>query len=74
MIVGRYPTHIVMNRRNDRDRLPPQIDASKDLRVFSDARQPFRQDFGVEMVEMEIDMIAILADAPPLADFHRHRT
>jgi succinate dehydrogenase / fumarate reductase flavoprotein subunit len=31
------------------------------------------EDLGIDMVEVEEDMILMLADATPFADFHRHR-
>ena len=39
---------------------------------FGNARQPLVQHLGIEMVEMQVDVILVLADAAAFADFDRH--
>ena len=73
VIVRRDAAHIIVDRRHDRDRLAGQIDSGEGLRRLGDAGQPLVQDLGIDMVEMEEDMVLVLADAAALADFHRHR-
>ena len=72
VIVRGDAAHVVMNRREDRDRFLGDIDACKDARAFGDAGQALVQDLRVEMVEVKIDVILLLADAAPVADFHGH--
>ena len=73
MIIGRDAAHIIVDRRNHRQRLAGQVDAGEDLAGLGDAGQPLVQDLGVDMVEVKEDMILMLADPAALADFHRHR-
>ncbi len=73
MIVTGDAAHIVMDRRRDGQRLARQIDAGEDLAGLGDAGQAFRQHLGVDMIEVQVDMIAMLADAAALAHLHRHR-
>jgi hypothetical protein len=73
VIVGRDAAHIVVHRRQHRDRLLGDVDAGKNAGRFGDARQALVQNVRIEMVQMQEDVVAILADAAPLADFHGHR-
>ena len=73
MIVGRDPAHIVMDGRDDRDRLTRQIDAGERLRSLGDSGQALVQDLRVNMVEVKEDMVLMLADPAAFADLHRHR-
>jgi len=57
---------------HDRHRLARKIDAGKDAGGVGDARQPFGQDFRIEMVEMQEDVILLRPDAAALADFDGH--
>ncbi len=49
-----------------------QIDAGENLGAFGNAGQPFVQDLRIEMIEMQIDMILVLADAAAFADLDGH--
>ena len=53
VIVRRDAAHVVVHRRQHRDRLAAQIDAGEDLGALGDARQTLGQDLRVEMVEMQ---------------------
>jgi hypothetical protein len=73
VIIGRDAAHIIMDRRRDRQRLARQIDAGEDLARLGDAGQALVQHLGIDMIEVKVDMILVLADAAALADLHRHR-
>ncbi len=72
VIVGLHAAHIVVDGRQHRDRLAGHIDAGENLGAFGNARQALMQDRGIEMVQVQIDVIRTLADAASLADFHGH--
>ena len=71
-IVGWNAAHVVMHGRQHRDRLARHIDAGEDLGAFRDTRQTLMQHGRIEMVEMQVDVVLVLADAATLADFQRH--
>ena len=71
--VGRDAAHIVVDGRRHRQRLAGQIDAGEHLARFGDPREAFVQDLGVDMVEVEPDMVLVRADAAALAHLDRHR-
>ena len=73
VIVRRDAAHIVVDGGRDRDRLAGEVDAGEGHRGLGDPGQPLVQDLGVDMVEVEPDMVLVLADPAALADFHRHR-
>ena len=72
VIVRGDAAHVVVDRRQHRDRLARQIDAGEDARALGDARQPLVQHLRIEMVEMEEDVVLLRPDAAALADFERH--
>mmetsp|Transcript_24577 Transcript_24577/g.61654 ORF Transcript_24577/g.61654 Transcript_24577/m.61654 type:complete len:228 (+) Transcript_24577:205-888(+) len=51
-VVGRNTAHVVVNRRQNRDRLLGHIDTSKDLCGFRNAGQTFGQDLWAQMREL----------------------
>ena len=71
--VRRDAAHVVVDGRDDRQRLAGQVDAREDLRRLGNAGQALVQDLRVDMVEVKEDMVLVLADAAAFADFHRHR-
>ena len=73
VIVRRDAAHVVMDGRQDRDRLLGHVDAGEDLGAFRDAGQALVQDLRVEMVEVQVDVVLVLADAAALADLDGHR-
>src|SRR6202012_292474 len=56
-----------------RDRLARYIAIGEDLRLFGDAGQAFVQHFRIEMVEVQEDVVFLLADTAAFADFDGHR-
>ena len=62
-----------MDGRRDRQRLAGQVDAREHLARFGDPRQPLGEDLRIDMVEVEVDMVLVRADAAALADLDRHR-
>ena len=73
VVVGRDAAHVVVHRRNDRNRIGRDVHPSEDARRFGNAGQPLVQHLGVEMVEVQIDVILMLADPTPFADLDGHR-
>ena len=45
---------------------------AKILADFGNAGQPLMQHLGIEMIEVQEDVVLVLADAATLANLHRH--
>ena len=73
VIIAGDATHIIVNRRTDRQRLACQVDTCENLAAFGNAGQALCQHFGINMIEVEVDMVLIRANATAFADFHCHR-
>ena len=73
VMVGGNAPHVVVHGRQDRDRLLGDVDASEDPRGFGNPRQAFVNDVGIEVVEMQVNVILVLADAAAFPDLDRHR-
>ena len=73
VIIGGDAAHVVMHRRRDRDRLARDIDAGENPHRFRNARQPLMQHLGIEMVEVQVDVVFLLADAAAFANLDGHR-
>ncbi len=73
MIVTGDAAHVVMDGRGHRQRLLGQVDACKDLAAFGNARKTLTEHFGIDVVEVQEDMVAIRPYAAPFAHFQRHR-
>ncbi len=61
-----------MNSRQDRDRLARHVNAGENLGTFGNARKTLVQDRRIKVIEMQEDVVLVLADATTLADFHGH--
>ena len=72
VIIRRDAAHVVMDRRQHRDRLLRHVDAREDPRAFGNAGKPLVQDLRIEMIEMQVDVVGVLADAAAFADLDRH--
>ena len=73
VIVRRDAAHVVVHRRQDRDRLARHVDAGKNLRRLGNAGKPLMQHLGIEVLEMQVNMVLVLAHATALADLDGHR-
>jgi hypothetical protein len=73
VIVGGDAAHVVMHGRHDRDRLAGEVDAGEDARGLRDAGQPLVQHHRIEMIEVQVDVVLVLADAAAFADLDGHR-
>src|SRR5262249_2409596 len=73
MIIRGDTAHIVMHSRQHRDRLARYVDIRENTCRFTDARQPLMQHRGIEMIEMQEQMVLFLTDAAPLTNFYGHR-
>lgn len=71
-IIRGNAAHIVVNGRQNRDWLAGDVDAGEDLGALGNPRQAFMQHGRIEMVEMQEDVILVLADAAAFADLQRH--
>ena len=71
-VIGRDAAHVVVDGRDDRDRLLIHVDAGENLGAFRNAGQAFSKRFRRQVVQIEVDMVAIGAHAAAFADFHRH--
>ena len=68
VIVRRDAAHVVVDGRQDRDRLLGHVDAGEDARAVGNAGQPLVQHLRIEMVEVQVDVVLVLADAAAFAD------
>mmetsp|Transcript_22347 Transcript_22347/g.35719 ORF Transcript_22347/g.35719 Transcript_22347/m.35719 type:complete len:683 (-) Transcript_22347:5097-7145(-) len=71
-IIRRNAAHIVVDRRQDRNRFLGQVHTRKDTRTFRDAGQAQVQRFLGQVVQVQVDVIPLLAHAAPFTNFHRH--
>ena len=67
------PAHVVVDGGQHRDRLFGDVHSGKDARGLGDARQALVDDLGPEMLQMQVDVIALGPDAATLADLDGHR-
>ncbi len=65
--------HVVVHGRDHRDRLAGEIDAGEDARALGDAGQPLVQHRRIEMIEVQENVVLVLADAAAFADLDGHR-
>src|SRR5262249_61314430 len=72
MIVGGYAPHVVVHCRKDWDRLASDIDAREYSCTLRNAGQGLVGYCGIEVIEVQVNVIFFLAGAPALADFDRH--
>ena len=70
--IGRNSAHVIVHRRQNRDRLLGHINTCKNLGRFRDPRQALCQRFGLQMAEVEEDMIPLRPNTAPLANLHGH--
>ena len=74
VVVGGNAAHVVVHGWQDRDRLATQVDAGEDLGAFGDAGQPFVQDLGVQVIQMQEDVILFRPHAAAFPDLDGHGT
>ena len=73
-VIRRNATHVVMHGRQHGNRVPGYIDAGENTRRLGNAGQLLFDHVRPQVLEMQVNMIAVLADAAALANFNRHRT
>ena len=73
VIIGGDAAHVVVHGRQHRDRLAGHVDAGKYPRAFGNARQPLVQHDGIEVIEVQEEVVLVLSDAAAFADLDRHR-
>src|SRR5690606_23281527 len=73
VVVGRDAAHVVVHGRDHRDRLLLHVHAGEDPRALGDAGQLLVDVLRVEVGQVEVDVVVVLADAVAGADFHGHR-
>ena len=74
MIVRRNTTHVVVHGWHHWDRRLGDVHTGKNLGGFRNAGQALGQHGGIDVIEVQVDMVAFSADTAAFADFHRHRT
>ena len=72
VIVRGNTAHIVVHGRQHRDRLAGQVDTGKNLGRFGDTRQALVQHFWIKVIEVQVDVVLVRANAATFADFERH--
>ncbi len=72
MIIGGDAAHVVVHGGEHRDRLAGHVDAGENSRALGNAGQPLVQHRGIEMIEVQIEMVLELADAAALAHLDGH--
>ena len=70
--VRRDAAHVVVDRRQDRDRLLGDIDAGEHLGGLGNARQTLGQHLRIEVVEVQVDVVLLRTDAAAFADLDGH--
>jgi hypothetical protein len=71
--VGRHPAHLVMDRGDDRNRLPRAVDVRELERDLVNRRQPLHDDFGTEVVELQQHVVLVRPAAAAFLDLLVHR-
>jgi hypothetical protein len=61
-----------MHGGQHRNRVPGHVDAGEYLRRLGNAGQPFVQHLRIEVIEVQVEMILLAADAALFADFDHH--
>ena len=74
VMVGRDAAHVVMHRRQHRNRLAGHVDTAENACRLGDPRQPLMQRVGIDMLKMEHDVVLVRADTASFIDFDGHRT
>src|SRR5437868_41493 len=73
MNVRRYAPHHVMDRRHNRNRLLDWIGIRELDRNLADRRQPFVDDIGAEMIELQQHVVLVRPAASAFLDLLIHR-
>src|SRR5690606_27796806 len=71
-VVGRNAAHVVVNGRQNRDRLAGHVDAGEDLGRFGDTRQALVDHGRIEVIQVQEDVVLVLANATAFTDFQSH--
>mmetsp|Transcript_32133 Transcript_32133/g.36466 ORF Transcript_32133/g.36466 Transcript_32133/m.36466 type:complete len:356 (-) Transcript_32133:748-1815(-) len=74
LVVSRDTTHIVMDSRQHRDGLTSSINTSKDFSSFQNTGQSFLQQFGFQVIKMEMDVITFRTNTSAFQNFLGHST
>jgi len=72
-MVRRHATHIVMHRRQHRYRVLRHIDTGEDARGLGNAWQPFVQQIGAKVLQVQHDVVLVRTAAASLIDLYGHR-
>mmetsp|Transcript_58525 Transcript_58525/g.125865 ORF Transcript_58525/g.125865 Transcript_58525/m.125865 type:complete len:404 (-) Transcript_58525:43-1254(-) len=70
--VGRNTSHVVVHRRQHRDRLLCHIHPRKDLRRLTDSRQSLTQRLRRQVVQVQVHVVLVRAHTTALPDLHCH--
>ena len=73
VVVGRDAAHRVVRGRQHRHRLGVRLDAEVGARELGDVGQLLVDDRGLEVGDVEVEVVVVRAGAAALADLERHR-
>ena len=73
MHVAGNSAHVVVHGGQHGDRILVHVDAREDARGLGDAGQARVNHLGAEMLEMQVDVVLVLADAAAFANLDGHR-
>ncbi|SGY16829.1 BQ5605_C012g07003 [Microbotryum silenes-dioicae] len=73
-VLGGDTTHVVMDGRQDGNRLLGDVDTGKNRGRFRDTGQSFVQDLWRQVGELEVAVVLFGTDTATFADLDRHRT
>ena len=70
--VGRNAAHVIVDRRQHRDRLLGDVHAGEDVRRLRNARQSFLESCRRQMMQLQVNVIFLWANAPARLDLESH--
>jgi hypothetical protein len=65
--------HVVVHGRQYGNGLAGHVDTGEDARGFGDPRQPLPDDLVAQVLEVQVNVVPMLADTAALVDLDRHR-
>mmetsp|Transcript_3468 Transcript_3468/g.4859 ORF Transcript_3468/g.4859 Transcript_3468/m.4859 type:complete len:531 (-) Transcript_3468:80-1672(-) len=71
-VVGGDAAHVVVHGGQHGDGLARHVHPREDGRRLADARQPLGQQLGGQVVQVQVDVVRLLAHPAALADLHGH--
>ena len=73
VVIAGNAAHVVVHGGQHGNRIAVHVDAGEDARGLGDARQALVDHLGAQVLQVQVDVIRVLADAAAFADLHGHR-